>query len=189
MAVLASPVDNVTPSSHCSLAEKILLTGGTIISEYAGDVTSYKYRFLERNRLISGLCKATVIIEAARKSGALITAEHASNQQRDVYALVGDIMRPQAQGCLNLIEKNIASPIVSVDSLLYDLGFDPQKNKYAGLTEFESAIIRLLEKSRFSANELCAKAEVTPQILNVILTKLEIKNLIRKNKNLTWEIA
>jgi DNA processing protein len=189
VAVLASPADKVTPSSHFNLSENILKTGGTIISEYAGDVTANKYRFLERNRLISGLCRATVIIEAAKKSGALITAAHASNQNRDVYALVGDITRPQAQGCLNLIEKNIACPVVSVDSLLRDLGFDPQKNKYAALTGPELKIIEFLKKSPLPADELCAKTKLKPQILNVMLTKLEIKNLIGKNEKMNWEIV
>jgi DNA processing protein len=187
VAVMASPVDNVTPSSHFNLAEKILATGGTIISEYAGDTASYKYRFLERNRIISGLCKATIVIEAAKKSGALITAAHANEQQRDVYALVGDIIRPQAQGCLGLIDASKAWPIVSMESLLYDLGFDPPANKHAGLNKEELFIAEKLTFAPLSTDELCAATGFGSQILNVILTKLEIKKLIRKNQNLKWE--
>ncbi|HLG25188.1 MAG TPA: DNA-processing protein DprA, partial [Candidatus Gracilibacteria bacterium] len=124
VAVLASGIGKITPSSHARLADEILASGGTIISEYANDEVSYKGRFLERNRIISGLCAATIVIEAKEKSGALITARHAFEQDRDVYALVGDITRPQAQGCLNLIRDDAARPVTGIAKLLEDLGLD-----------------------------------------------------------------
>jgi DNA processing protein len=189
VAVLASPVDNVTPSSHFNLSEKILAAGGTIISEYSGDTSAYKYRFLERNRIISGLCKATVVIEAAKKSGALITAEHAVKQQREVYALVGDITRPQARGCLDLIDQSKAFPIVSIESLLYGLGFDPFANRYFGLNKDEILVAEKLASAPLSIDELCEQTGFNPQILNVIITKLEIKNLVEKNEFMKWRLT
>ncbi len=187
VAVMASPLENVTPASHFNLAKQILSEGGTILSEYAGDTSSYKYRFLERNRIISGLCLSTVVIEAAKKSGALITAAHANEQQRDVYALVGDITRPQAQGCLGLIDASKAFPIVSVDSLLYALGFDFSADRFSGLKSEELCVAEKLSFAPLSADELCGATGINPQLLNVILTKLEIKNLIRKKPDLKWE--
>jgi DNA processing protein len=184
IAVLASGVEFVTPSSHITLAENILSAGGTIISEYAGENVSYKYRFLERNRLISGLCKSTIIIEAAEKSGALITAKHALHQNRDVYALVGDITRPQAKGCLNLIAKSGASPIVTVEELLIALGFNSPANN---LDELHKKIVGMLSSRHLNTEEIARKTGYSPQQLSVTLMQLELNNLIRKNPYSKWE--
>jgi DNA processing protein len=186
VAVLASPVACVTPSSHFNLAEKILQAGGTILSEYGGDMQSYKYRFLERNRIISGMCKATIVIEAAKKSGALITAAHANEQGRDVFALVGDITRPQAQGCLNLIENSKAFPIVSVQGLMAGLGFNIASNKYCGLDAFQLMIAEKIELSPCTTDELLMQPGFAPAELNAVLSVLEMKNLIRKRADHKW---
>jgi len=191
VAVLASSVDNITPSGNSGLAKKFLETGGSIVSEYAsqpgGESASWKYRFLERNRIISGLCKATIVIEAKSRSGALITADHALKQDRDIYALVGDLTRPQTQGCLNLIERGEALPITSVRGLLGDLGFDTEAQKMIGLEEEDILILNGLRTKPLTADEICRALNVRPDNLNGRLTKLEMKNLIRTNLLRQWE--
>lgn len=128
VAVIASGINNITPRSNRPLAEEIIKNGGSVISEFREDGPSMKYRFLRRNRIISGLCAATVVVEAGDKSGALITARHAFEQNRDVYALAGDIDRAEGAGCRKLIENEMAKPVFSVSGLMRDLGLG-----YSGL--------------------------------------------------------
>lgn len=187
VAVLASGINRITPSSNTGLAKQILEKGGTILSEYACGPPSFKWRFLERNRIISGLCKATIVIEAKERSGALITADHALKQGRDIYALVGDLTRPQARGCLNLIEKGCAMAVTSVRGLLRDLGFNPDAQAVKSLTDEEALILAAVREKPRSSDELCGIIFMKPEFLNVHLTILEMKNLIRKNAQMKWE--
>lgn len=142
VAFLASGLAKITPYQHTGLAARIVAGGGTLFSEYPQYDGAHRYRFLERNRLISGLCKATIVIEACGRSGALITARHAFEQNRDVYALVGDIERPQAEGCLRLIADDMARPIVSVDGLVKALGLEEGFGDFCG--ERERALLAAL---------------------------------------------
>jgi DNA processing protein len=186
IAVLASGVEYVTPSSHITLAENILETGGTIISEYAEENVSYKYRFLERNRIISGLCKSVIIIEAAEKSGALITARHAVSQNRDVYALVGDLTRPQAKGCLNLITQSSANPITNIDDLISQLGFITPPPVW---TKEEYSIIQSLSGCALNSAQISQKSSLSIQQTNINLTRLELNNLIKKDSGSKWRLT
>lgn len=176
VAVLASGVDRVTPSTHTGLARDIVAHGGTLLSEYEAFDSAHKYRFLERNRIISGLCSATIVIEAKKKSGALITARHAFDQNRDLYALVGDVDRPQAQGCLNLIAADMAKPIVSVHCLLEDLGLDIQKERMTKLTVMEQEVLECLGKGF-----LLDRLKYSPAEIGAALSTLELQQLIERN--------
>jgi len=189
VAVLASGINKITPTSHLRFAEKILATGGTIISEYAADSDSYKMRYLERNRIISGLCKATIIIEAKEKSGALITARHALEQGREIYALVGDIYRANSRGCHNLIQGGCAYAITSIEGVLSDLNFDYSRAVQAKLDESEMCIVCKLQEEPLSTEELSDLFLIEVPRMNVMLTRLELKNMIRKNPSFKWEVV
>jgi DNA processing protein len=187
VAVLASGADKITPSGNEGLAARILDGGGTIISEYACGKPSIKNRFLERNRIISGICTATIVIEAAYKSGALITANHALHQNRDTYALVGDIARPQARGCLDLIENGKAFPITSVNGLLLDLGFNPADGQTRSLDEIAVMILSRLKEKPMAADDISTTLNIAPEVTGEKLTKLEMLNLARRNVFMEWE--
>jgi DNA processing protein len=196
VAVLASGLIKITPAAHYFLAEKILGCGGTLISEYAGDGDSYKGRYLERNRIISGLCEATIVVEAPQKSGALITARYAVEQGREVYALVGDIGREQSEGCLRLIEKGEAYGIYSVDGLAADLklktvlemvGSAIEAAGGAGAAGGDAAsVLRLIRQEPVYSDRLCEITGRTPAEISVILTKLEMAGLVKKSQNNCW---
>jgi len=187
IAVLASGADTITPSGNAGLAAQILNGGGTIISEYACGKPSVKNRFLERNRVISGICAATIVVEAAQKSGALITANHALHQNRDTYALVGDIARPQARGCLDLIENGKAYPITSVNGLMIDLGFNPADGSTRSLDEIALMILTRLKEKPMAADDISSALNIPAEITGEKLTRLEMLNLARKNVFLEWE--
>lgn len=186
IAVLASGVDIISPGYHERLGQEILVNGGTLLSEYVPGSPVADYRFLERNRIISGLSKATLIIEAREKSGALITARHALEQNRDVYALVGDIYRPQAQGCLRLIAENAAYPIVSFEALYQEFGFQRGKIKPTFSDPLLSAIVKTLQEEACSTEKLASLLSVLPSNITVALTQLELLGLIKRDSQNRW---
>lgn len=103
IAVLGSGHNYVNPVSHTDLYNRIIDNGGLVISEYKPDVTATKFTFPERNRLISGLSKGVLVIEAGEKSGSLITANFALEQGRDVFAVPGNLDSSRSVGTNNLI--------------------------------------------------------------------------------------
>jgi DNA processing protein len=191
VAILASGVKHVTPQSHTDLANKIIEKGGTILSEYENYNSAHKFRFLERNRLISGLCKATIVIEAKERSGALITANHAFDQNRDIFALPGDIDRPQAQGCLKLIAQDKAIPITSKEQLLEDLGLNLKQTQIQSFAsnKNDNTVMCLLEEEPHSAQSLTEKTGLPIMKINSTLSMLELQNLIVKLPNQKWKAA
>jgi DNA processing protein len=124
LAVVGTGVDKVYPAKHLQLYQELLKTGA-VISEYPNGTTPEKSHFPQRNRIIAGLCRASIVIEAPMRSGALITAYQANEYGRDVYALPGDLDTEQAIGCLQLINRG-AQIILGIDELLKSLGAMPQ---------------------------------------------------------------
>lgn len=105
IAVVAHGLDMVYPKENRQLAREILKYGGAIVSEYERGMKPEKWHFPERNRIISGLSRATVVIEAKIKSGSLITANYALEQGREVYAVPGNIYKKEAEGTNDLIKQ------------------------------------------------------------------------------------
>lgn len=120
IAVLAGGVDKVYPREHLGLAENILKSNGGIVSEYDEGAPSYRNQFLERNRIVSGLSKAVVIVEAPIKSGALNTASHAANQNREVFVVPGPADDINYQGSHMLIRDG-ARVVTSAKDIMEDL--------------------------------------------------------------------
>lgn len=178
VAVIASGINKITPTSHRKLAEEIIKYGGCVLSENRDCDPSLKYRYLKRNRIISGMCDATIVIEAKERSGALITARHALDQNRDVYALMGDINRPQAKGCLKAAMNCLAQPIFDIESLMDDLGFDAKNNAISSLNFTELEILKLLTDKTMNTDDIIEISRLTPADVNSALTQLEIQSLI-----------
>lgn len=187
VAVLASGLFDITPSTHRRLSEKILETGGTLLSEYPPSDPAYPIRFLERNRIIAGLCEATVVIEAGEKSGALVTARLANEYNRDVYAVPGDINRPQARGCLDLLSRG-AHPFVSIGRFLEERGFSSQKILSASLTGNERQVVEALCGYPCSTDQLVELTLLPVQRLNALLSELEFRGIVRRNRDFLWEL-
>jgi len=129
------------PAGNRPLVERILATLGAIVSEYEPDVMPRKHHFPERNRVISGLCEATIVVEATTRSGSLITARMALEQGRDVLAVPGLIHAESSRGCHRLIREG-AGLADSIDTLLDELGLDasdpapvPQSGERARMLE------------------------------------------------------
>ncbi len=189
VAVLASSVDKITPTLNKSLAVKIL-QDGAIVSEYPLNTNALKQNFPWRNRIISGLSLGTLVIEAKEKSGALITANFALEQNRQVFAIPGSIFNQNSLGPNNLI-KSGAKLVNKIDDILEELPRVYQEKKQKEKSEFLINSNFLTEKEKLVFQTLREEEEVcldkildltnlkTNEVM-VILTELELKGLIKE---------
>lgn len=120
VAVLGTGVDVIYPRRHCGLAERILAAGGALVSEYPLGTPPRARHFPRRNRIISGLSMATLVVEASLNSGSLITASQALEQGREVFAIPGSIHSPTSKGCHQLIRQG-AKLVECVDHIYEEL--------------------------------------------------------------------
>jgi len=185
IAVLGGGLDDKSlyPKHHTLLAQQILDAGGALISEYPIGTPNFKQNFVARNRIISGLSVATVIIECDLESGTLITAKHALDQNRQVYAVPGPIYSPQSTGPNNLLKMG-AKPITRAEDLLEDLNLETLPQQQNNQTLFgdskeESAILKLLNHEPVIINELIKQSGLDAGAVTSALTFLEMKGRIK----------
>jgi DNA processing protein len=123
VAVLGGGHARLYPARHASLAETIVSNAGSIVSEYPPDCPSYKEQFPERNRLVSGLARGVIVVEASVRSGSLITARCALEQGREVMAVPGPVGAPTSRGCHRLIKQG-AALVEDADDVLNAIGIE-----------------------------------------------------------------
>lgn len=193
IGVLASGIGKITPSSHNILAEQILANGGSIISEYPMTSEAMKYKFIDRNRLIAALASTVVIIEAAKRSGALITARHALEQHKDILVFPGDPGKVQAEGCNNLIKKGegqLVSSVGDVMQFLQDKGLiDRQQTeelRIKELNQIDRAILNLIREGIGETESLLEELPIEMGELLASLSNMEIAGLISRGNLLNW---
>ena len=191
IAVLPTGMDTIAPASHRNLAMQILQHGGALVSEYPEGAPINKGNFVARNRLVSGLCDALLITEAAEKSGSLHTANFALEQGKPVLAVPGNITSPTSAGANNLI-KTGATPVTSVQDVLYVLGLEPStKKREAPRTSNpnEQVLLDLLLSGVEDGNELHEASQLEVSLFNQTLTMLEIRGHIRPLGNNRWALS
>lgn len=185
IAVLGSAIDNdsVYPSINLKLVDKIINLGGAVISEYAPKTKSEIWFFPERNRIIAGLSRGVLVVEAPEKSGALITARLALEQNREVFAVPGSIFSKNSFGTNNLI-KGGAKMVTSVDDILEefnltDLKPQAMKTLENNLSKEEALILKTIETEPLHVDKICEIAKMPMnQTLSTIST-LEIQGIIK----------
>lgn len=172
------------PRSHVGLAHAILKNGGALISEYENDFRATIWGFPRRNRLVAGIARAVLIIEAGKKSGALITSRLATEYNRDVLAVPGSIFSDSSEGTNWLIRQG-ATPITKSEDILLALGFDiaPSFESQAKLpldcSPQEIAILEFLTEPR-TRDDLVESVDKPIHEINTLLSVLEIKGLIKE---------
>lgn len=120
IAVLGSPIENIYPKENIEIARKIIRAGGCILSEYKKGSKIEKNNFPKRNRIISGLSKGILVVEASKKSGALITAEFGLEQGKEIFAIPGEINKLESEGC-NMLIKDGAKITLSAEEILEEI--------------------------------------------------------------------
>jgi DNA processing protein len=188
IAVLGCGIDVVYPPENRALEEKIV-SSGAVITEFPFGTKPFAGNFPKRNRIISGLSLGIIVVEAAQKSGALITARLALEQGREVFAVPGSTTSPYSKGTHNLIKEG-AKLVENIDDILEELepliGMRKEKGKEAKgfprplLSKEEKIIYNLLTQEPKYIDLLIQKSKLPAQRTMVILTNLQIKGLIKE---------
>jgi len=183
LAVLGSGVDKIYPPEHRMLAEQMMMRGA-IISDYAVGTPPDASNFPPRNRIISGLSLAVVVIEAAETSGALITAEFAAEQGREVFAVPGSILAPQSKGTNKLIQ-NGALPLLTPNDLMQALdltriGEKKMVRKLVPSDETEARVLDVLGPEPVHVDEIRSLANLPIEKVSATLALMELKGLVRQ---------
>lgn len=180
LAVLGNGLSEIYPSANEQLATDIVNHGGAIISEYPPLMPGMRHQFLERNRIVSGLCDVLLVVEAAARSGTLSTANHALGQGKEVAAIPGNITSPMSAGCNKLIKQG-AMPVTEVADILQLLGMGEKKQQLVmplADTPEEAIILNLLQKGIRDGEQLHKKSRLTAALFGQTLSMLEITGKI-----------
>jgi DNA processing protein len=182
LAILGSGVDRIYPPEHRCLAEQIA-EQGAVISDYAPGTPPDAVNFPPRNRIISGLSIAVVVVEAGITSGALITAAFAAEQGRDVFAVPGNIKAPQSEGSNRLIQQG-ARPLLDVNEVLESLnlsGVTEQRAARAVIPadETETNLIDVLSQEPLHVDEIREQTGMPIDQVSAALALMELKGLVR----------
>jgi DNA processing protein len=184
IAVLGTGLDkkNIYPQTNVVLADKIVENGGLLIGEYPPETHGARYTFARRDRIISGLSLATLVIEAKEKSGALITAEWARKQGKTVFAVPGSIYAANSRGCHYLI-KHGAKLIDCASDILEELKIESRTeaktlNLFGDNAE-ESKILESLKEGALETDKIIIKTGLPAKSILSTLPVLEIKGKIK----------
>ncbi|MBU0722395.1 DNA-processing protein DprA [Patescibacteria group bacterium] len=195
IAVLGSGLEqqNIYPSQNRYMADKIQAHGGLILSEYPIGTMPLKHHFPQRNRIISGLSIATLVIEAAEKSGALITAFHALEQNREVFAVPGSIYSSSSEGANRLITmgaKLVASAKDIIETLnLAEAASYIENKKIIPETNEEKLILAQLSYEPEHIDKLKQLTKLDTSIISSTLTIMEMKGMVKNLGNMQYVLA
>ena len=186
LAVLGHGLHMIYPATHKSMARQILETGGAWISEFPCTANIHPSNFLRRNRIIAGLCHATLVAESAIKGGAMATARLAMSYDREVMAFPGRPEDKYSAGCNFLIKENIAALTENATDVAHLLGYPIKKTTLQQTIlpnfsddERENELIQLLsEKGTLHIDELCQLTQRPSSELAAILLQLELEGKI-----------
>lgn len=186
IGVVAHGLDRIYPPSHTPIGNK-MAKNGAIVTEYPTGTKPDKPNFVQRNRIIAGLCDAVIIVESAARGGSLLTADAANLYNREVFALPGRVGDVHSEGCNNLIKQNKASIIESASDLLNAMNWESatesiltQTTLFSDLTEEEQTLLAVLRKNDgIQINQLTLQLNWPVEKLFSMLLEMEFKGLIR----------
>lgn len=172
IAVLGCGIDRDYPAAHAELARRIVGTG-LVVSEYEPGVEPTPWRFPARNRIIAGLCQATLVIEARERSGALITADFALEEGREVLAVPGEITSSLSAGTNALLRLG-ATPVTRCEDVLEAYGIEPAPAAKGTIGPTAEAILERLGKGALTGDEVVRASGVDPGAGAAALVELEL---------------
>ncbi|MDF2986906.1 MAG: protecting protein DprA [Eubacterium sp.] len=206
VAVLGCGLDCIYPPENHTLFENIIKTGGLILSEYPPGMPPLQYNFPARNRIISGISSGVLVVEAAKRSGSLITADYALEQGREVFAVPGNIDCAYSKGTNQLIREG-AKIVLSVEDILEEFDYkedidsgkstkasdkiniNPEANIYKGLSTEEIRIVKIIQKGIHHIDEIIQRSNISAKDINNILFMLEMKGVIAQLPGKLFEMC
>ena len=183
--VVGHGLDKLYPSLHKETAKKMIANGG-LVSDFTSGTKIDPSNFIRRNRIIAGLADATIVVESAKKGGALVTADIASSYNRDVFAFPGRAGDAYSKGCNQLIRNSGATLIDGIDDLEYFMGWENnskekniQSSLFVELNEQEQKIVDLLQKEgELFIDQISAEMGLATSRVSTTLLNLEFKNVL-----------
>jgi DNA processing protein len=184
LAVMACGLDMVYPPEHARLATEIIENGAVMSEQPLGTQPRGDF-FPRRNRILSGLSLGTLVIEGDMKSGALITADFANDQGRDVFAVPGSIFSPQSRGPNKKVQRGEAKLVLKVADILEELNLKavPQQIEMRELipaTDTEAELLRHISQEPAHIDDLCRESGLPVSAVSSLLAMMELKGLIRE---------
>lgn len=187
IGVLAHGLDRMYPQMHSNIANETQKNGG-LISDFTSGTKPDRMNFPKRNRIIAGLADATIVVEARKKGGALITADIANSYSRDVFAVPGRVGDVHSEGCNNLIKKNQAALIHSANDLCYIMGWDDESSHkstqqvelFVDLSKEAELLLGILSsKEKIGIDLIATQSKLPiPKVMKELL-QLELKGLVK----------
>lgn len=195
IGVLGHGLDRIYPSIHKNIANQMLENGG-LLSEFLPGTLPDREHFPMRNRIVAGMCDATIVIESGEKGGSMITAELANDYSRDVFAFPGNVENEFSKGCNLLIQKQKAHLITTSADFIRWMNWDTsienvsiQKSLFPNLNEEEQLILKIIEdKKEISLDILGLKTEMNSSKLSGILLKLELEGIVQQLPGMRYKI-
>lgn len=190
VAVLGHGLDIIYPNQNRGLAKRIVAQGGALITEYPLHTEIKATNFPARNRIVAAMADATVVVEAAERGGALITANIASSYNREVFAVPGRLDDTTSVGCNNLIVNNKAIMLRNAGDIYFQMGWkstfdnrlrkEQQQSLFASLSPNEQAIVDLLAKNHeMTLDEIDRQSDLSLPKIASIMMDLELKKVVR----------
>ena len=195
IGVLGHGLDRIYPSIHKNIANQMLENGG-LLSEFLPGTLPDREHFPMRNRIVAGMCDATIVIESGEKGGSMITAELANDYSRDVFAFPGNVENEFSKGCNLLIQKQKAHLITTSADFIRWMNWDTsienvsiQKSLFPNLNEEEQLILKIIEeKKEISLDLLGLKTDINSSKLSGILLKLELEGIVQQLPGMMYKI-
>lgn len=186
VAVIAHGLDKIYPAEHTGLAKDILKESGGLLTEFMSNTKPDKHHFPSRNRVVAGICDATIVVETDVKGGSMITAELANGYNKDVFAFPGRTIDTKSAGCNYLIKNNKAILLTGAQDIIDTLGWSEkqrppasrQKELFIQLSPEEQLMFDLLkEKASTHIDELRSRSMLSSSAVAAALLNLELQNL------------
>ena len=198
IGVLAHGLDQVYPSQHTSLAKDMLRAGGGLLTEFRSRTKPDKHNFPTRNRVVAGMCDATIIIETGIKGGSMITAELANSYNKDVFAYPGRVNDGKSAGCNYLIKNNKAVLLTDAQELIEIMNWEErkkplikkQKELFIELSPEEKLILEILkQKNSVHIDEINLKSGLSSSSVAAAILNLELQNVVLSLPGKLYQIA
>lgn len=188
VGVLAHGLDQIYPPDNSNLAKDMLKNGGGLLTEFRSNTNPDKYNFPTRNRVVAGMCDATIVIETKEKGGSMITAELANGYNKDVFALPGRVNDNKSAGCNFLIRNNKAMLLTDAEELIEVMGWEEKSQKtnsksqrelFIELSKDEKIIVDILkEKDLIHVDELNFKSGLSSSSMAAAILNLELQGVV-----------